>query len=210
MTTRIKICGITQPQDARAAIDAGADALGFVFFSGSPRNANVQQTAAIVAEMPAFVTSVGLFVNASPAEVDTVLAAIPLDLLQFHGDEEPGYCEQFSRPYIKAIRVGPETDLLECSRLYSGARGLLLDAHVPGSYGGTGQTFDWARIPAGLGKPVILSGGLNPRNVFSAVRSVKPWAVDVSSGVEAENGPKGIKDADRIREFISEVKRADV
>lgn len=210
MTTRIKICGITRTEDANAAVRAGADALGFVFFPGSPRAANVPATASIVAELPPFVVSVGLFVNATADDVREVLKAVPIDLLQFHGDEDAEYCRQFSRPYIKAIRMGPETDLLECARLYSSARGLLLDAHVPGSYGGTGQTFDWTRIPAGLAQRVILSGGLTPRNVFAAVRAVRPWAVDVSSGVEAEQGPKGIKDADRIREFISEVKRADV
>lgn len=210
MTTRIKICGITRIEDARTAVDAGAHALGFVFFSGSPRNVNVQEAAVIVRELPPFVTSVGLFVNAAPGEVNAVLSSVPLDMLQFHGDEDAAFCGQFARPYIKAVRMEAETDLLECSKMHSGARGLLLDAHVPGSYGGTGQTFDWARIPAGFGRALILSGGLTPQNVFSAVRGVRPWAVDVSSGVEAADGKKRIKDADKIRAFISEVKRADV
>lgn len=207
MTTRIKICGITRLEDAQVAVEAGAHALGFVFYAGSPRHIDVQAAAAIVRALPPFVTSVGLFVNAPPGDVNEVLSLVPLDLLQFHGDEGAAYCEGFARPFLKAVRVGADTDLLECSREFAHARGLLLDAHVEGSYGGTGQTFDWQRIPATLRKHVVLSGGLTPQNVFAAIRAVRPWAVDVSSGVEAS---KGIKDAEKIRQFISEVKRADV
>jgi phosphoribosylanthranilate isomerase len=207
MTTRIKICGITRLEDAQAAVEAGAHALGFVFYAGSPRCVGSQAAAAIVRALPPFVTSVGLFVNADPDEVNAVLSAVPLDLLQFHGDESAAYCRRFARPFLKAVRVAPDTDLLECSREFAHARGLLLDAHVDGSYGGTGKTFDWDRIPATLREHVVLSGGLTPQNVFSAIRAVRPWAVDVSSGVEAS---KGIKDAEKIRQFISEVKRADV
>lgn len=207
MTTRIKICGITRLEDAQAAVEAGAHALGFVFYAGSPRHLDVLAAAAIVRALPPFVTSVGLFVNAPPGDVNEVLSLVPLDLLQFHGDEGAAYCEGFARPFLKAVRVGADTDLLECSREFAHARGLLLDAHVEGSYGGTGQTFDWQRIPATLRKHVVLSGGLTPQNVFAAIRAVRPWAVDVSSGVEAS---KGIKDAEKIRQFISEVKRADV
>jgi phosphoribosylanthranilate isomerase len=207
MTTRIKICGITRQEDAQAAVQAGAHALGFVFYAGSPRHVSAETVDAIVRGLPPFVTSVGLFVNARPDEVKAVLATVPLDLLQFHGDEDLSYCASFARPFLKAVRVGPKTDLLECSRTFAGARGLLLDAHVEGSYGGTGQTFDWQRIPEALREHIVLSGGLTPQNVHDAIKAVKPWAVDVSSGVEAS---KGIKDAEKIRQFISEVKRADV
>lgn len=205
MAVRVKICGVTRLQDLHAACDAGADALGFVFFEKSPRHLTIAAAAALVREVPPFVQSVGLFVNADPAFIAAVLAAVPLDLLQFHGDETPAECARFGRPYIKALRVKQDTDLLKCAAGFDAARGLLLDAFVPGVPGGTGERFDWGLIPANLPKPVILSGGLTPDNVAEAVRTVRPWAVDVSSGVEAA---KGIKDAHKIARFIAKAKEA--
>ena len=206
--TRIKICGITREADLDAAVAAGADAIGFVFYDRSPRHVTPQRAAALVARVPAFVKTVGLFVNAEPGAVDSVLAQLPLDLLQFHGDEAPGYCAAFHRPWIKAARVKPGFNLLEYAGHFAGAHGisgLLLDAHVEG-YGGSGQAFDWSLIPPSLPLPVILSGGLHPGNVAEAVRRVRPWAVDVSSGVESA---KGIKDMRKISEFIAGVRDAD-
>ena len=206
--TRIKICGITREEDLDAAVAAGADALGFVFYAQSPRHVSPQRAARLVARVPAFVTTVGLFVNQSADAVAEVLNEVPLDLLQFHGDEDAGYCAAFRRPWIKAARVKQGFDLLEYARCFAGApgiAGLLLDAHVEG-YGGGGQAFDWALIPSSLPLPVILSGGLNPGNVGEAVRRVRPWAVDVSSGVERA---KGIKDMRKISEFIAGVRDAD-
>ncbi|MDO9467676.1 MAG: phosphoribosylanthranilate isomerase [Thiobacillus sp.] len=205
MAVRIKICGITRLQDLHAACDAGADALGFVFYEKSPRHVTLASAAALLRELPPFVQSVGLFVNAEPAFIESVLQAVPLDLLQFHGDETPAACARFGRPYIKAVRVNRETDLLRCAADFDAACGLLLDAWVPGVPGGTGERFDWTLIPANLPKPVILSGGLTPDNVAEAVQRVRPWAVDVSSGVEVS---KGIKDAHKIAQFIAKAKDA--
>lgn len=205
MSPRVKICGITRIEDLRAACDAGADAVGFVFYDKSPRHVSIETAAALVRAVPPFVQTVGLFVNAEPAQVESVLAAAPLDLLQFHGDETPQACARYGRPWIKAIRVTPETDLLECAADFEAARGLLLDAFVPGVPGGTGERFDWSLIPAGLPLPVVLSGGLDPDNVAEAVRRVRPWAVDVSSGVEAS---KGIKDAHKVARFVANAKEA--
>ena len=205
--TRIKICGITREEDALAAAQAGADAIGLVFYERSPRHVNVARAAQLVAVLPPFVTVVGLFVNAEAALVREALAQVPLDLLQFHGDESPEYCAQFARPYLKAIRVKAGVDLLQCASDFRGAKGLLLDAHVEGIPGGTGATFDWTLIPRQLPLPVILSGGLDAENVAAAIEQVHPYAVDVSSGVEMS---KGIKDAAKIARFIQEVKRADV
>jgi phosphoribosylanthranilate isomerase len=206
--TRIKICGITREEDLDSAVAAGADALGFVFYASSPRYVTPQRATQLVAHMPAFVTKVGLFVNESPATVRAVLAQTPLDLLQFHGDEDAAYCSQFAKPWIKAARVKPGFDLLEYASAFAeapGVSGVLLDAHVEG-YGGGGKTFDWSLIPRSLPLPVILSGGLHPGNIAEAVRAVRPWAVDVSSGVEAA---RGIKDARKITEFIAGVRDAD-
>jgi phosphoribosylanthranilate isomerase len=206
--TRIKICGITREQDLAAAVAAGADALGFVFYAPSPRYVTPQRAAQLMSQVPAFVTRVGLFVNESAQTVRSVLAQAPLDLLQFHGDEDAAFCAQFGRPWIKAARVKPGLDLLEYAALFAGApgvAGLLLDAHVEG-YGGGGKTFDWSLIPRSLPLPVILSGGLHPGNIAEAVRAVRPWAVDVSSGVESA---RGIKDAQMITEFIAGVRDAD-
>ena len=205
--TRIKICGITRVEDALAAAQAGADAIGLVFYERSPRHVSVAQAAQLAAALPPFVTTVGLFVNAEAAFVHEALAQVSLDLLQFHGDETPEYCAQFGKPYLKAIRVKAGVDLLQCASNFRGARGLLLDAHVEGVPGGTGATFDWTLIPEQLPLPVILSGGLDAENVAAAIEQVRPYAEDVSSGVEAG---KGIKDAAKIARFIQEVKRADV
>jgi len=203
MAVRVKICGITRLQDLHDACNAGADALGFVFYEPSPRHVTIAAAAALVRELPPFVQSVGLFVNAEPAFIESVLQAVPLDLLQFHGDETPADCARFKRPYIKAVRVNRETDLLKCAADYDSARGLLLDAYVAGVPGGTGERFDWSLIPANVPKPIILSGGLTPDNVAEAVQRVRPWAVDVSSGVEVS---KGIKDAHKLAQFIARAK----
>jgi len=215
MAVRVKICGITRLQDLHDACLSGADALGFVFYEKSPRNVSVETAAALVRKLPPFVQSVGLFVNAEPAFIESALQAVPLDLLQFHGDETPAECARFGRPYIKAVRVNRDTDLLKYAADFDSARGLLLDAWVPGVPGGTGERFDWSLIPPNLPKPVILSGGLTPDNVAEAVQRVRPWAVDVSSGVEATmliNGvavtAKGIKDAHKIAQFIAKAKEA--
>ena len=211
--TRIKICGITRVEDALAAAQAGADAIGLVFYERSPRHVAAPQAAQLAAALPPFVTVVGLFVNAEAALVREVLAQVPLDLLQFHGDEAPEYCAQFARPYIKAIRVKAGVDLLQCASDFRSAKGLLLDAHVEGVPGGTGATFDWTLIPEQLPLPVILSGGLDAENVAAAVEQVRPYAVDVSSGVEANEGInilKGIKDAAKVAAFINEVKNIDL
>jgi len=205
MRTRIKICGITRSADLHAAAGYGADALGFVFYPPSPRCVALDAAARLCAEVPPFVSRVGLFVNAEPAVVRETLAAVSLDLLQFHGDEDEAYCRQFGKPYVKAARVRPGLDLVEFARSFSSARGLLLDAYVEG-YGGAGQTFDWSLIPRRLPLPMVLSGGLTPGNVGEAVVRLRPWAVDVSSGVEMS---KGIKDADRIAAFVAAVNEAD-
>jgi phosphoribosylanthranilate isomerase len=203
MAVRVKICGITRLDDALCAARAGADALGFVFYDKSPRHIASADAATICAALPPFVASVGLFVDAPAEFVRSVLAGVALDLLQFHGDESPDYCAQFGRPYLKAVRVQAATDLLKCAARFSGARALLLDAYVPGLPGGTGESFDWTLIPENLPKPVVLSGGLTPHNVAAAVRQTRPWAVDVSSGVEAA---KGIKDCDKVAHFITNAK----
>ena len=205
--TRIKICGITREQDVLAAVYSGADALGLVFYEKSPRYVSVQQAAKLARAVPPFVTVVGLFVNPSVDYVRETLAKVPLDVLQFHGEEDPEFCAQFGKPYLKAIRVKPGADLLQCASRYASAQGLLLDAYVKGTHGGTGESFDWALIPHDLPLPVILSGGLHAGNVAAAIKQVRPYAVDVSSGVEAA---KGIKDAAKVAAFINEVKQIDL
>lgn len=205
--TRIKICGITRVEDALAAARGGADAIGLVFYEKSPRYVTVQQAARLARSLPPFITVVGLFVNASADYVHAVLEEVPLDLLQFHGEEEPEFCAYFNRPYLKAIRVRNGLDLLQCASGYAGAQGLLLDAWVEGVPGGTGASFDWELIPRGLPLPVILSGGLHAGNVAQAIATVRPYAVDVSSGVEVQ---KGIKDEAKIAAFINEVKSIDL
>lgn len=205
--TRVKICGITRVQDALAAADSGADAIGLVFYAPSPRCVSIAQAAQLARALPPFVTTVGLFVDANAAFVRKVLAAVSLDVLQFHGDESPEFCAQFNKPYLKAIRVQAGVDLLQCAADFSSAQGLLLDAYVAGIPGGTGAIFDWSLIPQNLPLPVILSGGLDAHNVAAAVKQVRPYAVDVSSGVEVS---KGIKDVLKIAAFIQEVKHSEL
>lgn len=207
MATAVKICGITRPEDALAAARAGAHAIGLVFYAKSPRHITPARAAAIIRVLPPFVTTVGLFVDATAEEVRATLAEAPVGLLQFHGDETPAFCRQFKRPYVKAVRVKAGVDLLQYAQDYHDAKALLLDAYVEGLHGGSGAAFDWSLIPRGLPLPVILSGGLTPENVAEAVRRVRPSAVDVSSGVESS---KGIKDAQKIAAFIKGVRNADV
>lgn len=205
--TRVKICGITRVEDGLAAARHGADAVGLVFYPASPRHVSAAQAAAIARALPPFVTTVGLFVNPTVAEVEAVLGELRLDLLQFHGDEAPEFCRRFGVPWLKAVRVKAGLDLVQYAIRYREAKGLLLDAYVEGLAGGTGRSFDWNLIPAELPPPVVLSGGLSPANVAAAIRQVRPWAVDVSSGVEAA---KGIKDAAKIAAFMEGVRSADV
>ena len=205
--TAVKICGITRVDDAAAAARNGADAIGFVFYAKSPRNVAAATAATIVARLPPFLSAVGLFVNPAAAEVESVLDQVRLDLLQFHGEEPPAFCAQFGVPYVKAARVRADLDLVQYARDYAAARGLILDAFVDGTHGGTGTSFDWSLVPRDLPLPVVLSGGLNAANVAQAIRRVAPWAVDVSSGVEAS---PGIKDAQKIAAFMKEVRSADV
>lgn len=202
---RTKICGITRIEDALAAVEAGADAIGFVFYAKSPRAVDVRQARAIIEQLPPFVTSVGLFVNVSRCELNEILEVVPLDLLQFHGDETPSDCEGYHRPWIKALRVRPGDDLEAACQQYSGARGILLDTYVAGVPGGTGEAFDWSLVPARLSKPIILAGGLSADNVGQAIAQVNPYAVDVSGGVEQA---KGIKDASKIEAFMRVVRAA--
>jgi len=205
MRTRVKICGITRIEDAMAAAQAGADAIGFVFDPKSPRHVHPDQALKIARVLPPFITIVGLFVNAAPDTIEGVLSHVPLDLIQFHGNEKPEQCRRYHRSYIKAIHMKPDVDLRDMARLYSDATGLLLDTYVADVAGGSGQAFDWSRIPSDIGKSVILAGGLTPENVGDAVRRVHPYAVDVSSGVEQS---KGVKDANKISAFIEAVGRA--
>jgi phosphoribosylanthranilate isomerase len=205
--TRVKICGITRTEDAAAAARAGADAIGLVFYEKSPRNVSLDQAHAVLGSLPPFVTSVALFVNPSIEDVQSVLRALPIDLLQFHGDESRDFCRSFARPYVKAVRVKPGVDLVRYAAAYPDARGLLLDAHVEGQAGGTGESFDWGLIPKTLALPVVLSGGLHSGNVAEGISRVRPWAVDVSSGVEVA---KGIKDGAKIAAFMQGVRDADV
>lgn len=206
MRTRIKICGITRPQDGQAAARAGADAVGFVFYRPSPRYVSPASAVELRDALPPFVETVALFVNPAREEVEDVLRTVRPSILQFHGEETPEFCARFGTPWLKACRVRAGVDLLEYLRAYVGAAGWLADAFVEG-YGGAGQSFDWALIPAERERPLILSGGLTRDNVGQAIRMVKPWAVDVSSGVEST---KGIKDAAKIVAFIQEVRNADV
>jgi phosphoribosylanthranilate isomerase len=215
--TRIKICGLSRPEDVKAAVDAGADAIGLVFYRNSPRYVTPETAASLISAVPPFITTVGLFVNATQQEVMDTVARAPVSVLQFHGDETVEQCcaiaASVNRPFTRAIRISHEmtgTDLLKYEQSYHAASklfaGLLLDAFVDG-YGGGGKVFDWSLIPKELAPRVVLSGGLSAQNVADAIARVRPYAVDVSSGVEAA---KGIKDADRIRTFINVVRAADV
>jgi len=200
--TRVKICGITRPEDGAAAAELGADAIGLVFYPPSPRAVGVERAAEIVQALPPFVTAVALFVNAPAQDIRDVLARVPVGLLQFHGDESPEDCAGFGRPYIKAVPMRDGVDVRRFAREYASAQALLLDTYREGVPGGTGAHFEWSRVPADVYKPVILAGGLNPDNVVAAIHQVHPYAVDVSGGVEAG---KGIKDARRIGAFMREV-----
>ena len=202
---RIKVCGLTRVEDVQAAVAAGVDAIGLVFYADSPRHVSIACAAELCRHIPPFVTVVGLFVNASRAEVHRVIEAVPLNLLQFHGDETPDYCAQFARPWLRAARVKPGLDLVEFAAAFGQARALLLDAFVEG-YGGGGHVFDWSLIPPDLPGHWILSGGLHAGNVAAALEKLRPVAVDVSSGVEVS---KGIKDHDRITAFVAAVRAAD-
>ena len=203
--TRIKICGLTREEDVDAAVAAGADAIGFVFYPPSPRYVSPARAGELAARIPPFVDVVGLFVNAAISEIEAACALAPINLLQFHGDETPEDCRQFSRPWLRAARVRPGLDLVEFARNFSASRGLLLDAFVEG-YGGGGHVFDWTLIPPRLPGHLVLSGGLHADNVADAIRRVRPAAVDVSSGVEKS---KGIKDHDKMAAFVAAVRAAD-
>ena len=203
--TRIKICGLTREADVDAAVEAGADAIGFVLYPKSARHVTPERAAALARRLPPFVTPVALLVHATPAERDAALAALPQALLQFHGDETPEDCRAAGRAYLRAVRMAPGVDLLDFASRFPDACGLLLDAHVE-SYGGSGKAFDWSLIPSGVPLPVVLSGGLHAANVIDGILQVRPWAVDVSSGVEAA---KGIKDAAAMRRFCEAVREAD-
>ena len=202
MKTRIKICGLTRLEDVQAAVGAGADAIGLVFYPPSPRHVDLATASKLARAIPPFVTIVGLFVNADPALVKATLAAVPIHLLQFHGDEDESYCRQFDHPYMKAARVKPGLDLVQYAAGFPSAQAILLDAFVDG-YGGGGKVFDWGLVPLALGKPMVLSGGLDAGNVGQAMLRLRPTAVDVSSGVEAA---RGIKDAEKIRAFVAAVR----
>ncbi|MDH3325539.1 MAG: phosphoribosylanthranilate isomerase [Gammaproteobacteria bacterium] len=204
--TRIKICGITRLEDALKAIELGVDALGFVFVKSSPRYISAQDAKAIINQLPPFAQTVGLFMNQPCEEVQGIVRETALNLLQFHGDESVSFCKQFDTPYIKAIPMGGGVNPVEYAALYSTAVGFLLDSHQKGASGGSGDKFDWESIPAGFSKPLILAGGLTVDNVESAVKQVRPYAVDVSSGVEAE---KGVKAADKMKKFVRGVNLGD-
>ncbi len=203
--TRIKIGGLTREADVDAAVRAGADALGFNFYPRSPRHVSLERAIELARRLPPFVTPVGLFVNASEVEIAAAVAAIPTLVLQFHGDETPADCRRAGRPYLRAVRMAAGVDLLDFAARYADAQALLLDAHVDG-YGGGGKVFDWSLARAAVPLPVVLSGGLHAGNVIQGIDTLRPWAVDVSSGVESA---KGIKDADAIRRFCDAVREAD-
>ena len=204
MSVRVKVCGITRSEDAIAAVQCGADAIGFVFWPHSARYIDPESARRIAEVIPPFICTVGVYVDPDAAWVEETARAAKLNLLQFHGDESPEFCNQFLQPYIKAIRVKPDTDFLQYAQRYGAAKGLLLDTYAADMPGGTGHAFDWQLIPQQLSLPLILSGGLNPDNVARAIKQTQPWAVDVSSGVEAA---KGIKDEKKIIAFMQGVKQ---
>lgn len=206
MRTRVKICGITRIEDAQRAVALGVDAIGLVFYANSSRAVSLRNAMQITQAIGPFVTTVGLFLDATRQYVQQVIDAVPLDLLQFHGDECPADCGVHGKPYIKAVPMGAETDVILYVRSYPDACGFLLDSHVPGGAGGLGTPFDWDKVPANLGRPLILAGGLNARNIAEAIGRIRPYAVDVSSGVEFD---KGIKDENKMAEFMKEVRRVD-
>lgn len=199
---RVKFCGITRPRDARAAATLGVDAIGLVFYAASPRAVNIRRALAIARALPPFIVRVGLFVNESESGIKEILRQVPLDVLQFHGDESPEECALFERPYIKAIAMDQGVDLVQAARRYRSAQGLLLDAYVRGKKGGTGRRFDWSRARVAIDLPVILAGGLTSENVAAAIMAVRPYGVDVSGGIESR---KGVKDHRRMRSFMKGV-----
>lgn len=205
-STRIKICGITRPEDARVACASGADAIGLVFFANSARTVTMDQALQIVEAVPPFVDIVALFVNEPAVSIERILASVPINLIQFHGDESAEFCQQFARPWIKSLRVRAGLDLAQACLQYRGARGILLDSWQEGVPGGTGNAFDWQLAAGALPLPVILAGGLHAGNVGTAIRLVRPVAVDLSSGVERA---PGMKDAGKIRQFVAAVRTAD-
>lgn len=203
MRTRIKICGFTRPDDARQAAALGVDAIGLVFYAPSPRAVDIACAQAIVEALPPFVSTVGLFVDESAEQVRRVMEQVPLGLLQFHGDESPDYCAQFGRPWLKAIRMREGVGLAREAERHRGAAGLLLDAYRPGTPGGTGESFEWSRVPRNLNLPIVLAGGLTPANVGEAIAAVHPFAVDLSGGVESA---KGIKDVVKMAALVAAVR----
>ena len=204
--TRVKICGITRPEHARAAAEAGADAIGLMFYEPSPRYVSRDRARAVCEALPPLVSVVGVFVNPSPREIEAVVEDLPVDLLQLHGEEPPELCTGAGRPYVKAVRVRTRDDIVEAAARYTGARALLLDAHHDALWGGTGSSFDWNVVPDGVSRPIVLAGGLTPENVAGAIRAVRPFAVDVSGGVESAPGEK---DARRMERFMKEVASAE-
>lgn len=202
--TRVKFCGMTRVEDALAAAQLGADAIGLIFYAPSPRAVTVEQARAVVDALPPFVTTVGVFVEPSPDELRSVLASVKLDMLQFHGEEDPDLCAGAGRPWIKAVGMREGADPRAAARRYPGARALLLDTFSARHKGGTGRAFDWSLVPGDLGKPLLLAGGLDAGNVADAIRAVGPYAVDANGGVESA---PGVKDADKMREFMKEVER---
>ena len=204
--TQIKICGFTRSADAERAVELGADALGLVFYPPSPRNITVAQAQDICAVLPPFTALTALFLNAERSVIKDVLAAVPVSLLQFHGTETPEFCRSFNRPWMKSVSMKSTANVSDYCAAYEGARGFLLDSNIAGAAGGSGDVFDWSLVPTNIEAPLILAGGLDVENVRQAILSVRPCAVDVSSGVESA---KGIKDTDLMRRFISQVKAAD-
>jgi len=202
LRTRVKICGITRPQDAVFAANIGVDAIGLVFYANSPRAVKTDQAQMIIQQLPPFVTTVGLFVDAEPNFVQHIITKVSLDVLQFHGEENPDYCASFSKPYIKALRIRSDTDIKQYAKNHIQAQALLLDTYVKGTKGGTGITFDWQQVPTDISKPIIVAGGLTPDNVTQVITKLQPYAVDVSGGVESA---KGIKDAEKITAFMQGV-----
>ena len=202
---RVKICGITSVADARCAVESGADAIGLVFYGPSPRAVSIDQAKAIAASVGPFVTVVGLFVDADESYIRNVLANVSLHVLQFHGNESREFCEQFQRPYMKAIRMRPELNIAQEIEKYLSASAILLDAYRPGVPGGTGESFDWQRVPKGSTRPIVLAGGLTPENVATAIQSAQVYGVDVSGGVESAPGQK---DPRKVAQFIANVRHA--
>lgn len=201
MRTRVKICGLTDVENALMVAKAGADAIGLVFYEPSPRNVSLEKAAQIAKALPAFVTKTALFVNPTVEFVEQVLAAVPIDLLQFHGSESGDFCRQFGRSYIKAVAMKKDIDLQAIAEEYHDSQGILLDAYKPGVPGGTGESFDWQRVPQSYAKPIILAGGLTPENAAQAIQNTNPWALDVSGGVEAS---KGVKSPEKVQQFIQQ------